>query len=305
MAIKYYAISIGLFGLLNCAAVQASCGSTFCTINSNLNEHGLSQPGWNTDLRYSYSQADILRSGSKKIAADTTGDEVENLQTSNKLITASADYTHDDHWGLTLQIPYVIRDHEHNVGSPAGTLVGHERFHASALGDAKVVGRYRQSLAEESHSQVGVKFGLKLPTGKKDFEWEAGGIPSEVTLQPGNGSTDVILGIFWHQATPGSDWDWFAQGSLQDSIKSSATFTPGNQINLDGGTSYAFNNKLSGLLQLNIQWNNKDTGTAAPLTPSGEVSSGGRSIALTPGLGYALLPTRNYTDCCKYRCTSM
>ena len=290
MAIKYYAISIGLFGLLNCAAVQASCGSTFCTINSNLNEHGLSQPGWNTDLRYSYSQADILRSGSKKIAADTTGDEVENLQTSNKLITASADYTHDDHWGLTLQIPYVTRTHEHNVGpyDVNNAPRGYEKFQASAWGDAKVLARYRWPLAEKSHSEMGMKFGLKLPTGKKDFEWETGDIPSEVTLQPGNGSTDVILGIFWHQATPGSDWDWFAQGSLQDSIKSSATFTPGNQINLDGGTRYAFNHKLSGLLQLNIQWNDKDAGTAAALTPTQEASSGGRSVALTPGLSYAL-----------------
>ena len=290
MTIKYYAISIGLFGLLNCAAVQASCGSTFCSINSNWNEHELSQPGWNLDLRYSYSQADTLRFGSQKIAADTTAEEVENLQTINKLVTASVDYTHDDHWGLALQIPYVTRTHEHNVGpyDVNNAPIDYEKFHASAWGDAKVVARYRQSLAEESHSQVGVKFGLKLPTGKKDFEWDAGGIPGEAALQPGTGSTDMILGIFWHQATPGSDWDWFAQGSLQDSIKSSATFTPGNQINLDGGTRYAFNHKLSGLLQLNIQWNGKDTGTAAALTPSGEASSGGRSIALTPGLSYAL-----------------
>ena len=289
MAKKYYSISIGLLGLLSCTTVQASCGNTFCSINSNWNEHGLSQPGWNTDLRYNYSRADTLRSGSNKIAADTNDAEVENLRTINKRMDTSLDYTFGENWGVMLNLPFIMRDHEHNLGPYAGSISnGYESFQASAWGDAKVIGRYRWSLADEHYSEVGVKFGLKLPTGKKDFEWETGGIPGEVTLQPGNGSADMILGIFWHQATPDSDWNWFAQGTTQNSIKSNSEFTPGGQINLDGGTRYSLNSKLSGLLQLNVQWNSKDTGTAAALTPSGEASSGGRSIALTPGLSYAL-----------------
>ena len=266
MTRKYVAIGCTLIGLFNFTAAQADDSSTVYSINTNWDKHGLSLPGWSTDLRYSYSRADTLRSGSHKIAADTTADEVENLRTINKMIDASLDYTYNENFGVMLHLPFVTRDHAH--------------YHASELGDIRVVGRYRWPLAEANHAGMGVKFGLKLNTGH-----------GEAAPQPGNGSTDLIMGVFWHQATHGSDWSWFAQGTLQDSIKSSATFTPGNQINLDGGTRYAFNSKLNGLLQLNAQWNDTDSGTSAALTPAGTASSGGKSLAVTPGLSYAITPS--------------
>ena len=298
MTKKYLAISLGLTGLLSYATAQASCGSTACSINTNWDEHGMSHPGWTVDLRYSYSRADTLRSGSNKITANPTdpaltqGSEVENLRTINKLTTASLDYTHDEHWGVMLHLPYVARDHNHSLADPV--TPGYDSFTASALGDIKVVGRYRWTLDEASRSGMGVKFGLKFNTGKKDFLLSSGALPNEVTLQPGNGSTDLILGAFWQQAIPGSDWNWFAQGTAQSSINSSATFRPGNQINLDGGARYALSRNLSGLLQLNAQWNGKDSGSAAapsaatPAVPGS--ATGGNTLSLTPGLSYALTP---------------
>ena len=291
MTRKYLAASVGLIGLLGYTTAQASCGSAACSINTNWDEQSSNHPGWAADLRYSYSRADQLRSGSSKIAADTNNNgEVENLSTLNKIVTAMVDYTHDDHWGVTLHLPYITRNHDHNLGPYVGTTpAGYESFHASAPGDIKVVGRYRWALDEASRSGMGVKFGLKLNTGKKDFVIAQTGVtPNEVTLQPGNGSTDLIAGIFWQQSTPGSDWSWFAQGMVQSSINSDATFRPGNQINLDGGTRYAFSRNLSGLLQLNVQWNGMDSGVSAALTPAGAASSGGRIFSLTPGLSYAI-----------------
>lgn len=293
MAKKYSAISIVLIGLFGYASAHASCGSTACSINTNWDEHGMSRPGWTADLRYSFSRADTLRSGSNKIVADTAfAGEVENLRTINRLLTATLDYTHDEHWGVMLQLPYVMRDHTHNLGPYVGnTPAGYDSFVASALGDIKVVGRYRWALDEASRTGMGVKFGLKLNTGRKDFLLASGTLPTEVTLQPGNGSTDLILGLFWNQSTPGSDWSWFAQGTTQNSISSLSTFRPGNQFNLDGGTRYAFNSKLSGLLQLNAQWNSADSGSAAVISPiTGGASSGGRIYSLTPGLSYAFTP---------------
>ena len=292
MAKKYSVLVSALLGLLSSGIAHAGCGTTVCSINTNWDEHGMSHPGWNADLRYSYSRADTLRSGSHKIAADTSADEVENLRTINKMVALNLDYTYDENWGVMLHLPFISRDHEHNLGPYVGNAsAGYESFHASAWGDAKVAGNYRWSLTEAEHSEVGVKFGLKLNTGKKDFAFaQTGVVPNETTLQPGNGSTDLILGTFWHQANKGSDWSWFAQGTLQNSIRSSATFRPGKQLNLDGGTRYAFNSKLSGLLQLNVQWNDKDSGISAALTPTGTASSGGRSLAITPGLSYAMTP---------------
>jgi hypothetical protein len=276
--------------------VQASCGSTACSINTDWNEHGASQPGWSADLRYSYSRADTLRSGNSKIVADPTapayaGIEAENLRTINQIVTANLDYVHDEHWGAMLQLPYVVRDHTHSIGNPDPTLVTTESFTANSFGDIKAIGRYRWTTGMDNRSGMGVKFGLKLNTGRKDFVLNTGTLPGEATLQPGNGSTDVILGAFWNQSNPGSDWSWFTQGSIQYSAAATNQFRPGNQLNLDGGTRYAFSNALSGLLQLNGQWNEPDTGSAAALSPlTGEPSSGMKSVSVTPGLSYAFTP---------------
>ena len=287
---KYCYISFGLLGFISCATVHAACSST-CPVSTHWDIYGPAQPGWNVDLLYSYSRADTLRSGSNKISANTGQAEVENLGTVNKMMAARADYTFNEHWGIALHVPYIMRQHEHNLGPYTGnTPAGYESFDASGLGDVKLIGRYQRPL-ENSSSEMGVRFGFKLNTGKKYFTFEQSGeIPGEPALQPGNGSTDLILGVFWHQVIHGSDWSGFAQGTLQDSIRSRDNFTPGNQVNLDGGTRYAINSSLHALLQLNAQWNDTDSGSAASLTPTGEASSGGHSLALTPGLSYSLAP---------------
>lgn len=298
---RHTALTLALLAAFSSPSSHASCGSSSCSINADWAEHGISRPGWSTDLRYSYSRADTLRSGSNKISADPTapanaGLEVENRRTINQIITATLDYAHDEQWGMQLQLPYVMRDHTHSIGDPNPALVSSESFNASSIGDIKVVGRYRWTLDEDQRSGAGVKLGLKLNTGRKDFQLVdasgvALGVPEEVTLQPGNDSTDVIVGVFWSQSTPGSDWSWFAQALLQSSIASSRQFRPGNQSNLDAGTRYTINSKLSGLLQINAQWNEIDSGSSAALSAvSGGPSSGASSLALTPGLSYAVTP---------------
>jgi hypothetical protein len=288
---NHIAPHLGLAGLLACSTAQASCGSAFCTINTNWDEHSLGHQGWSGDLHYSYSHADTLRSGSKEISANTSAaGEVENVGTYNRVISATADYTYNDRWGVMVVLPFIIRDHEHNIGPYTGsTPADYESFHTSALGDAKLIGRYRWSLDSASGTGMGVKFGAKLDTGKQnDTIKQTGIIPEEVTLQTGNGSTDLILGLFWHSARPGSALSWFAQGAMQSSVKADNTFRPGNQVNIDGGMRYALNHDTSALLQLNAQWNHADSRDGAALTESGHDSSGGRSLFLTPGLSYAI-----------------
>jgi hypothetical protein len=277
--------------MLAYTSAHASCGSAFCSINTNWDEHSLGHQGWSADLRYSYSHANKLRSGSDTITADTSADgEVENLGTYNRITTLTLDYTYNDRWGVKVAIPYIDRKHEHNLGPYTGsTPAGYESFHANALGDIKLVGRYRWSLDQQNNAGMGVKFGLKLATGKQNVTIDqTGEVPEEVTLQPGNGSTDLILGMFWHQAVPGSDWSWFAQGSLQASVQSDSNFRPGNQIKFDVGTRYAVNHDLSALLQINAQRNSTDSGDSAAMTEDGDASSGGKTLSLSPGLIYAV-----------------
>lgn len=287
---KAFSLSLTMAGLLACATAQASCGSAFCSINTNWDEHSLGHQGWSAGLRYSYSHADTLRSGSDTIKADTSADgEVENMGTYNNIVTGTVDYTYNNNWGVMVAVPFIDRKHQHHVGpytgsSPAGT----ETFHATALGDTQLIGRFRWSLGEESHSGLGLKFGIKLPTGSQDVTMD-GEVPEEASLQPGSGSTDAILGLFWHHATPGSAWSWFAQGSVQTPALSKDSYKPGTQVKADLGTRYALSRKMSVLMQINSQLNTTDSGDGAALTEDGDASSGGRTISLSPGLSYAFI----------------
>ncbi len=286
----YTLLALAFGGLLFYGPAIASCGTISCSLNSSWDEFDPSQHGWGLDVRLSHNRAGTLRAGSKKIVADLADEEVENLHTVNNIISTTIDYAIDERRGISLYVPYMMRDHSHSVGDGSGILTGKvETFKARALGDVKVIGRYRWTWNVIENSNIGVKLGLKLNTGRKNIQWEAGGVPSEVSLQPGNGSTDIIFAGFWQRSPSNSSWNHFAQTSLQHSINSSPVFKPGKQINLDVGSRYFFNHDLSGLLQLNAQWNSADTGLAAPLSPiTGEASSGGRIYSITPGLSYAL-----------------
>ncbi len=285
---------------LSCVtAAHASCGSSACAINTNWDEHSASKPGLSMDLRYSYSKADQLRSGSSKINADTTfNGEVENLSTVNRITTATLDYSFNEHWGAMLAAPFISRDHSHNLGPYTGsTPAGSETFTANALGDVKLVGRYRWELGDTGFSSAGVKLGMKLNTGRQDSlivdNLGNSKLPTEVTLQTGSGSTDLVAGAFWQLSDPASSLSWFAQAMAQSAINSRADFRPGDQYNLDAGMRYAFSKSMSGLLQLNSQWNAADSGSSAALTPAGATSSGGNSVLLTPGLIYAITTGTN------------
>ncbi|MFZ2162715.1 MAG: hypothetical protein WAW02_10905 [Sideroxyarcus sp.] len=284
-------------GILSTSSAHASCGSTACSINANWDEHSASKSGVSIDLRYTSAKLDQLRSGNNKITAEDptdpaiAGEEVENLYTENRLVTATLDYTMDDKVGFAVQLPYVMRTHKHTIADPVQPTV--ETFETRALGDLRITGRYR--IVSGDTGGAGIKAGLKLATGRKNVANDQGAVPSEVSLQPGNGSTDLIVGAFWQQGAHGDSLSYFAQALLQTSIRHLDDFKPGNQFNLDAGLRYALGSRTSALLQLNYQNNVQDSGIAAPADASGVpgTSTGGKFLYLTPGMSFAVVAGTN------------
>ena len=83
--------------------------------------------------------------------------------------------------------------------------------HTQSIGDVRVVGRYLGLTADHS---IGVQLGFKLPTGSFNNNFIAGpqeGEPLDRGLQPGTGTTDLIVGAF-NLGALSRDWDYFAQG---------------------------------------------------------------------------------------------
>lgn len=283
-----------LFAALLCTAstAYAGCGSSFCSVNTHWDTQGLvNDDGLRIDLRYSYAKADTPRQGSRKIAKPLATDpallgaEVENMRTINEALNLDLDYAVSDKWNVALGLPLVMRDHAHQIGDPALTIVEQRKF--SQIGDIRVVGNYKFD-SDDHHAGSGLRFGLKLPTGNINLEMVPG-TPMERSLQPGSGSTDVILGAYYHRDSTDSPWGWFASAQLQTALSTRDSYRSGNDIALDAGAHYTLSPALTGLLQLNAHFKERDSGLNALAL------SGGHSLNLSPGLSLAVAPkTRLY-----------
>lgn len=282
-----------LFAALLCttSGAYASCGSSFCAMNTHWDTQGLvHDEGLRIDLRYSYARADTPRVGSSKVAKPSPTDpaladlEVENMRTVNESLNLDFDYAINHQWSVAVGLPVVMRDHAHQIGDPALTIIEQNKF--TELGDIRVIGNYKFDSSDHL-SGSGIRFGLKLPTGKANWEFNPGsGIPAEGGLQPGSGSTDAILGAYYYQDIANSPWGWFVSGQLQTATKTRDDYRPGNEVALDLGAHYTLSPALTGLLQLNANFKERDSGNGVKVNPH----SGAHSLNLSPGLSFAVTP---------------
>jgi hypothetical protein len=150
------------------------------------------------------------------------------------------------------------------------------------FGDLRVTGRYQAFLpgSDAAPRIGGVFLGLKLPTGKTDVA-NAAGDAAERTLQPGTGTTDLVVGAIYHQQLAGSGAAWFAQAQVQAPLNEHDGFRPGVQLAVDLGYARPVTARLSGLVQLNAIARKRDRGVNAEAA-----NSGGHSVFLSPGLSY-------------------
>ncbi|HEY8856632.1 MAG TPA: hypothetical protein VIM43_04660 [Rugosibacter sp.] len=281
-----------LFIILATTSAHASCGTSFCSVDTHWDAQGIMthNEGLSLDLSYSWAKADQLRAGSSKIGAQSpsaSGGELEDKRTINQILDVNFEYAINPHWNITVGIPLVIRDHTHTLDSTTGTPI-EQQAKFSQLGDIRVVGKYRLDNGSP-FSGSGLRFGLKLPTGAisktmlpSDPADPATPYKLERSAQPGSGSTDLILGAYHYSGTPGSAWHWFVSGEAQAAIDMRNEYRPGKAFNLNLGLSRILSSSSSALLQLNMQHRRRDTGANA------NSASGGYSINLSPGLSTAI-----------------
>src|SRR6266404_1759432 len=261
----------------------ASCGSAFCMVNTNWNVEGAwIEPGARLDLRFEYIDQDQPRAGSRKVGVGEIPQHHDEIRTINRNWIGTYDYTFSQDWGVSATLPYSMRDHSHIHHHMGEDLT--ETWHFGEIGDARVLGR-RQWHAENAGAQrldfFGTTFGLKLPTGRTDVA-NADGDLAERTLQPGTGTTDLLLGGYFRRVL-GSGTSWFADALWQHPLNSHEEFQPGDRISLDAGVRREMSERLGLMLQLNFLHRARDSGDQAE--PD---DSGGKFLFLSPGISYAL-----------------
>jgi hypothetical protein len=270
------------------ALACASCG---CTLNADAAMGYSASAGWRMSVESDYLHQDELRSGTRSASGVPDGNELER-ETLNRYITAGVSYSPNSTWNVSLLVPYVARTHS-TYGELDSTqpLPDLSTSRSSSLGDVRLIGSYQGLLPTKN---LGLQLGVKLPTGHYgtavDFSGgPLAGEPLDASLQPGTGSTDVIVGAYFYRAIS-QNFDMFANGQFQSAVKHHMDepgndYRPGNSTTLSVGLRYEGNPQWVPQLQVNLLHKSRDQGALADVE-----STAGNVAYLSPGLTAMVVP---------------
>lgn len=293
-----------------------ACATCGCTLSTDAATGYSTETGWRINLDYTYIDQSQLRHGSSKASPEQVvnqpsdrslgGGEIEK-DTTNRYINASATYRFNADWGVSFVVPYVLRDHstygtQFQPYTPAAIAPDQlSSAHVAGIGDARILGSYQGFLPTHN---LGVQFGIKLPTGHYGGQSDDGQLighpttfhsgPSmgqslDSSLQAGTGSTDLIVGAYYYQPVS-QDFDAFVNGQFQAAVaerlnQPGADYRPGNQTSVSFGVRYEAHANWVPQLQLNWLHKSADQGALAD-RPNTE----GTVLYLSPGISGSLTP---------------
>ena len=269
--------------------ITQACATCGCTLSADAAMGYSALPGWRLSLEYDYIHQDELRSGTQKVSGVPAGYELEH-DTLNRYITAGLSYSPNSAWNFLLLVPWVIRTHStYGTYDPTQPLPDLSSSRSSNVGDIKFIGSYQGFLATHN---LGVQLGVKLPTGQyyPSVNFNSGpnvGTPLDASLNPGTGSTDVILGAYYYQPIS-QDFDFFVNGQFQSAVKHHLDqpgndYRPGNSTTLSIGLRYESNPRWVPQLQVNLLHKSPDQGALADIQ-----STAGNVAYISPGLTVSL-----------------
>ncbi|HEY8051268.1 MAG: transporter [Steroidobacterales bacterium] len=263
------------------AAACATCG---CSLSSDAAMGYSASPGWRLSLEYDYLNQDELRSGRRPVAGVPAGNELER-GTLNRYLTTGLSYSPSPAWNFNLFVPYVVRTHStYGVFDPTQPLPDPSSSRSSSLGDIRLIGAYQGWLPDNN---LGLQLGIKLPTGHYgtaiDFDQgPAAGTPLDASLQPGTGSTDLIIGAYYHRPIS-RNVEAFVNGQFQSAVRHHMDtpgndFRPGNSTTASFGLRYEMSPRWVPQLQVNLVHKAPDQGALADIQ-----STAGTVAYVSPG----------------------
>lgn len=314
-------VGAALAGVLGLTSWQAmACATCGCSLSSDAATGLTTTAGWRVSLEYDYIDQNQLRLGRSAVAPsrvaainDGGGDQEVEHDTINRTATLGVGYALDANWNFRLLVPYVDRGHT-TYGSGTNPLTPDQLSGATAtgIGDVKFLVNYQGLLPTHT---LGVQAGVKLPTGRygganADDSGTVGRNPVafstgpisrnaspdnllDTSLDPGTGSTDLILGAYYFQPVS-QDFDAFANVQFQAAVshkldQAGADYRPGNQANLSVGLRYEANPAFVPQVQLNLTHRTSDQGALADVG-----DTAGTVAYLSPGFSWAAMPKAQF-----------
>jgi hypothetical protein len=305
------ALLVGVGCLPTAALACATCG---CSLSTDAAMGYSDEIGWRASLQFDFINQNQLRTGTHSVSPaqvaainDAGGEQEVEHQTVNRYTTFALSYSPNADWNFRLLVPYV--DRGHSTYGDSGSPLTPDQLSGSTikgLGDVRFVANFQGFLAAKN---FGVQLGVKAPTGRyggpnadgtgivgrNPTAFSSGPIsqnPSpgnlvDTSLQPGNGSTDAILGLYYHQPVS-ENFDAFVSGQFQAAVahrldQAGQDFRPGNTTTTTLGVRYEANPDIVPQLQLNFFRKGADQGALAD-----NPDSAGRVVYLSPGVAFSV-----------------
>src|SRR3546814_3217233 len=104
-------LAAALVALAVPSSAYASCGSAFCSINTNWNvQSAWTEPGTRFDLRYEFIDQDQPRPHGHDVAVGELPRHHDEVETINPTTFATIDNSFARNWGLRVSLPIEMRD---------------------------------------------------------------------------------------------------------------------------------------------------------------------------------------------------
>jgi hypothetical protein len=297
-------------------AVAFACATCGCALSTDAAMGFSSTTGWQITFQFDTIDQNQLRVGRHSVSFpevaqinnDGGSQEVEK-ETNNHYYTLGVSYSPGADWNFRLLVPWVYRNHTTYGESPnplTPDLIS--GAYVDDLGDLRFIASYQGFLPTHN---LGVQLGIKAPTGNyggpnADGTGVVGRHPVAFTygpnslnpspdnlldtsLQPGTGSTDLVLGAYYYQAVS-QNFDAFVIGQYQFAVahrldQPGEDFRPGNALNLSLGVRYEENPHVVPQIQVNITHKASDQGTLADTA-----DSAGTVVYVSPGVTAMVAP---------------
>ena len=244
------------------AANACPCGCVKVCVDNLADRPGAQAGAYTLDVRYDYINQDERNDGAH---AHFTAIHHNILATIETQLLGQ---------NISISLPRIDRATETSSGR--GKVVG--------LGDITIATR----VAWEGCT---VSAGIKLPTGKDDLVMF---VPRRY-LQPGTGSTDVLLGLRKDFGLETDSLTEFVQIQGQASVINDAYFRPGSTLSLSAGARYKLSESLALSLQGTLlrQYRDKNIQSTIDAMYAEDLESAGLQQILAAGLTYKFNPSTN------------
>jgi hypothetical protein len=265
----------------------ASCGSENCPL---YHFHYNAQGGLHLRLYNEYINQDRLYYGSNLSSIGAVPEAHDEVSTLNLITAFQLQYGISDRLNVGIVVPFIHREHTH-IHHDEGE---EEKWNFSGFGDITISGNYtliKPTMDKEIY--LGITAGLKIPTGVTDAVND-NGEAAEVTIQPGTGSYDELIGIDFRYplvTVPTAEKNVFSTLPLILGLnyklagKGTNDYKFGNTLLISAGTAYQITNYADLTFQINL----RNQGYA-DMGSTGEPreNTGGTWMYISPGLNINL-----------------